>query len=135
MNAQRKIFLWQYTPTPLSLPDNGTLLLLRAQAFFWVPLDVVLCFPTHDEPIPSPSGCLHTVKSSPLPRTDLWSLSLSTQPLPEHLRLWCFGIIVLMICAASLCSALLSPAAVLFSEDLRSLHLGCSSHQSGGFPG
>ena len=42
----------------------------------------------------SPSGCLHTANPSPLPRTDLWSPSLSAQPLSEHLRLWCLGAVV-----------------------------------------
>ena len=42
-------------------------------------------------PLPSPSACLHTANPSPLPRTDLQNLSLSTQPPPEHLGLWFLG--------------------------------------------
>ena len=59
---------WRFAPQPVahSSPACGTLLI-------------------------SPSGCLHTANHSPLPGTDLWSLSLSAQPPPEHLRLWCPG--------------------------------------------
>ena len=46
-----------------------------------------------------PSGCLHTANPSPLPRTDLQNLSLSAQPQPEHLPLWCLGAGVQMMCA------------------------------------
>ena len=69
-------------------------------------------------------GCLHTANPSPLPATDLWSLSLSVQPLPKCLRLWCPGVVVPMVFVAfSLCFALLSQDAVLFSVALRSFHL------------
>ena len=49
---------------------------------------------------PSPSGSLHTANPSPFPGTDLHSLSLSTQPLPECLRLWCPRAMVTMVCVA-----------------------------------
>lgn len=42
LHAQRKKFLWQFQPsTTPTLPNNGTLLLLQAQPFFWVHLTVV----------------------------------------------------------------------------------------------
>ena len=47
--------------------------------------------PTHGTVLLNPLGCPHTANSSPLPGTDLWSLSLSVQPPPECLRLWCPG--------------------------------------------
>ena len=54
---------------------------------------------------------------SPLPGTDLQSLSLSTQPLPEHVRLWCPGHwFRLLSVRLSLCFAVLSPSAVLFCD-------------------
>ena len=85
-------------PTHLSLLDNGALLLLWAQTSSQVPLAVMLCFLTCGTPLPSPSGCLHTANVSPLPLTDLWSLSLSAQPPPECLMLWCLGAVVWMVC-------------------------------------
>ena len=45
--------------------------------------------PPHSTPLPSPLGCLHTINHSLLPGTGLWSLNLSAQPPPKHLRLWC----------------------------------------------
>lgn len=54
------------------------------------------------------------------PRTDLWSLSLSTQPPPKHPRLWCPGQWFRWSVRLSLCFAVLSPAAMLFSATLRS---------------
>ena len=45
--------------------------------------------PSHSALLPSPLGCLHTPNTSPLPGTDLQSLSLAAQPPPKHLRLWC----------------------------------------------
>ena len=82
----------------------------------------------------APSGCLHTANPSPLPGTDLWSLSLSAQPPPEHLRLWCPGAVVQMICVAlsllrppqSTCCAFLCSC-----EDPLSRPISLS----GGFPG
>ena len=83
----------------------------------------------------SPSVFLHTANTSPLPRTDLQSLHLSTQPPPQHLRLCCPGWWCRLSMWLSLCFALLSPAAALFSVTLRSLHLDSSPCQLGGFPG
>ena len=71
----------------------------------------------------SPLGCPHTASPRPLPETDLRSLSLSTQPLPEHLRLWCPGRWCRRSVRLSLCFAGLSPAAALFSATFRSLRL------------
>ena len=48
-------------------------------------------------PLYSPSG---TANPSLLPGNDLQRLSLSAQPPPEHLSLWCPEVLVLMICAA-----------------------------------
>ena len=50
--------------------------------------------------LPSPSSCLHTANSSLLPGIKLQILSLSTQPMPEHLRLWYLGSVILMVHAA-----------------------------------
>ena len=49
------------------------------------------CSPALGTRLPSPSGCLHTANPGPLLGTDLRSLSLRTQRLPEHLRLWCLA--------------------------------------------
>ena len=69
----------------------------------------------------SPLSSLHTCSPSPLPGTDLWSLSISAQPPPEHLRLWCPGQWFRWCVWFSLCFAILSPAAALFSVTLKSL--------------
>ena len=79
--------------------------------------------------LPSPSGCLLTSNPSPLTGNDLWSLSLSAQPLPEHLRLQCPGRWYQWFVQLSLSFALFSLAAVFFSVALRYLHLGWSLHQ------
>ena len=83
MNVQRKIFLWQYCPCPLALPNNGTLFLLQAQESFHSPLTMKLCSPACITLFPSHSGCPFTTDSSPLLRTDLWSLSISAQSPPK----------------------------------------------------
>ena len=94
-HMQKKIFLWQSTP-PLARPNNGTLVLLQVQTSSQV----------HAAPQPlkhyslAPSGCLHTTNHSSCPGTDLQILSLSAQPLPEHLMLWCPGVMVLMVFGA-----------------------------------
>ena len=91
-------FLRQSTPPPLTLPNNGVLLLLRAQTFSLVPSAMEFHSPVHSTLLPacgtlllSPLGCFHTAKPSPFPGIDLQSLSLSVQPPPECLRLWCPG--------------------------------------------
>ena len=50
--------------------------------------------------LPSPSGCLHIANPGPLHATGigLWSLSLSTKPLPKHLRPWCPGAVANDFC-------------------------------------
>ena len=112
-------------PPSLTPPNNGTMLLLHAQASSRAPLAVVLCFPACGTQLPGPLGCLYTANPSPPPRTDPWSLSLSTHPWPEHLRLWCLGQWCQWSVWLSLCFALLSPTAMLFSGTLRfSLCLG-----------
>ena len=65
-----------------------------------IPLAVVLCSLVCGIPLLSPSSCFHTANTCPLPRTDLQSLSLSTQPLSECLRLWCLGVVIPTVCAA-----------------------------------
>ena len=62
-----------------------------AYTFSHTPSAVVLCSSACDELLPSSSGYLHIANLSPLPGTDLWSLSLSAQPPSECLRLWCLG--------------------------------------------
>ena len=84
--------LWWSTPPSLILPNNGILPLLL-----------------------SPSGCLHIIKPSSLPGTDLWSLSLSTQP--PHLSISGRGVqasgsddlctLTLLCCSQSSCCTFL----------------------------
>ena len=71
----------------------------------------------------APPGCLHNAIPRPLPGSDLWSLSFSALSLPKPLSLGCLGAVVPMVFAALslLCP---SPASMLLSEALRSLHLG-----------
>ena len=71
--------------------------------------------------LPSPSGGLHTANSSPLPGTDLQSLSLRP---PHRPSVSGCGVQSADDLYGSLCFAFPSPAAVLFSTTLRSLHLG-----------
>ena len=66
----------------------------------WVPSTLAFGSPACGIPLPSPSGCLHTANPSALPGTNLWSLSLSAQPRPEHLRQWSPGVVVQVICVA-----------------------------------
>ena len=77
------------TPPCLPLPNNGALPLLWAWGSFLTA--VILCSPACGAPLPRPSGCLHTANTSPVPRTDLWSLGLSAQSPPKYLRLWFLG--------------------------------------------
>ena len=126
----RERYSYDSPALPLTLPNNGALLLLQAQASSLAPFAVVLYSPVCGTLLPSFSGFLHTPNPIPFPGSDLHSLSLSTQPPPEHLRLWCPGAGVPIVYVA-LCFTLLSPAAVLFSKTLRSPHLGWL----GGFPG
>ena len=101
ITLQRKTFLQQSSPPPLALPKNGTLLLLQAQiSFSWVSLLWISTPQTLVHHSLAPSGYLFTTSTSPLPGTDLWSLSLSAQLPPKHLRLWCLGVMVLMVFAA-----------------------------------
>ena len=97
-------------------PSNGTLLLLQAQASSRVPLALVLCCPMWFTAPESLGLSPHTANPSPLPLTDLQSLSLRVlraQPPPKHLRLWCPGEVVPRSVWLSCCFALLSPAAAL----------------------
>ena len=50
----------------------------------------------------------------------LWSLTLSAQPQPEHLRLWCLRMVVLMVCVALslLCLPLSSCCAFLWGFEV-----------------
>ena len=68
----------------------------------WVPLAVVFHSPAHSTLLPCSSGCLHTASPSSLPGTDFQSLSLSTQPTPEHLRLCALGVIQMTCLALTL---------------------------------
>ena len=66
----------------LILCNNGTLLLLQAQASSCASLAVALHSPACGAPFLSPSSYLYTANPSPLPGTDLQTLSLSAQPTP-----------------------------------------------------
>ena len=59
------------------------------QLWHFTPQPMVHCSLACDTLLPSPSGCLYRANPSSLPKTELWSLSLNTQLLPQHLRLWC----------------------------------------------
>lgn len=133
-HVQGKRFLWQSTPPPLALLNNGTLL-LWTQNSSQVPLAVVFSSPAYGTLLPSPSGRFHIANPSPLPRTDLWSLILSTQPVPQCPRMWCLGWRCWWSMKLSLCFTLLSPAATIFLVTFRSLYLCWSPHWLGGFPG
>ena len=56
----------------------------------WLSMPQPLAYhsPTCGALFPSHLGCLQAAKPSPLPGTDLWNISLSTQPPPECLSLW-----------------------------------------------
>ena len=132
-------FLWWSAPPPLTLPNNGTLFSCGPRPPPRFPLlwrsSPPPHSPAHGKLLLSPSGWLYKANPSPHPRTDLWSLSLSAQAPPKHLRLWCPRWWCTWSAWLLLCFALLSPAAVIFMMTLRSLHLGSSLHQLGGFPG
>ena len=99
-HMNKKIFLWWSAPSPLTLLNSSALLLLWAQTSSWLLSAVVFHCPSCDAPLPSPSGSLYTSNPSPLQGTDFWSLNLSTQPLPECLRLWCLGAVLSTVCTA-----------------------------------
>ena len=82
--TEKKMSYGNPTHYPLSLPNNRTFPLWRAQSSSHTPSSVV-----HHSL--SPSGCFYTANLSPLPETDLQILSLSTKSLPECIRLWCAG--------------------------------------------
>ena len=92
-----KSFLWWSTPPPHLLPTSSTTMApclscgSRPSPLLWfsTPQPVAYRFPTHGSLLLSPLGGLYTTNPSPFPGTDLWSLSLSAQPPPKHLRLWC----------------------------------------------
>ena len=136
-HSQRKMFLWQSAPAPLAL-------LTLVFCFSWGsrhPPSFPQVWCSTSQPLAqcflSPSSCLHTANSSPLSGTDLQSLSISIQPLPEHLRLWYLGAVVPMVFVnlspwPSL-SQLLHFGA-LFSADLQLHSLSWSLCHLGGVP-
>ena len=69
-------------PLLLTLHNSVSLLLLPAQTSSQVSSAVVFYSPPCGTQLPVPSGCIHTANSSPLPRTELWSLSLNTRTCP-----------------------------------------------------
>ena len=79
-------FLWKPLLPPLRSPTMAPCLSCGSGSYPGFPL-LWLSPPL---PVAHSSLAPHTIPSS-LPGTDLWSLSLSTQPPPEHLRLWCPG--------------------------------------------
>ena len=88
-------------PLFLSLPINGTLLLLLAQASFHNPSAVVLLTPACGVLLSSPSGCLHTANPSPLLGTDCQSLSKCPAPTQASQAVVSRG-----ICTDGLCGSL-----------------------------
>ena len=85
-------------PFPFALLNHGTLLLLQAQTSSHAHSALGLHSPACSAPLPNPSGCLRTATHSPFRITELRSLSLRTQSPPECFKLWCLGVMVLMIC-------------------------------------
>ena len=83
-----------------ALPNSGALFLLWVQTSSQVPSAVALSSPALCAALPSSLRLSPHCQTYPLPRTGLWSLSVSTQPLPEQLRLWCLEAVVLMVFAA-----------------------------------
>ena len=88
-------------------PNSGSLFLLWARPpprfpWLWHSAPQLMAFgdPTCGALLPSPSVCLHTANPSLLIGTSIQSLSLSTQPPPKHLRLWCLGAVAQMVCVA-----------------------------------
>ena len=108
-------------PSSSPLPNNGALPLLLVWTFSQVLSAVVFPSLARGVLLRSPSCC---PQSSP--GTDLQSLSLSAQPPPEHLRLWCLGQWFRWSVWLSLCFAVLGPAAAFFLENLRSCGLSQS---------
>ena len=117
-------------PPPLTLPReapcfSGIPMPPPKLAWLWCTIPQLLAYHS-----PVPSDYFHTGNPSLLPGTDLWILSLSTQPLPKCLSLWCLGLWYCWSAQLSLCFALLSPAVDLSSETLRlPLHFGWSPCQ------
>ena len=72
-------------------PQQWHLACPGVRAFSQVLSAVAFLSPACGALLPSPLGYLNTTNPSLLPRTDLQSLSLSAQPLPKHLKLWCLG--------------------------------------------
>ena len=70
--------------------------------------------------------CLHTTNPSPIPRTDLWILSLSAQPPLELLRLWCLHQWFRRYVLLSLCFSVLRTAVALSLASWRYLWLSWS---------
>ena len=83
-------------PPPLALPSNGALLFLRAQTS-QVPSAVAFSSPALGALLPGSLKLSPHHQRIPLSRNELWSLGHSAQPLPEHFRLWCLGVVVPMI--------------------------------------
>ena len=82
------------TPPALAIPQNCSLFLLWNQATSNIPLAVAPHSQAPGTLLPTPSGYFHIATPIPLPRTDLWKLSLRTQSLPKCLRLRCLGMVV-----------------------------------------
>ena len=83
---------------PPPLPSNGASLSCGVRTLSSFPLarcsprpPVAYCSPAPAALLLGPSGRPHPASPSPLPRTDLWSLSLSARPPRQGLRLWCPG--------------------------------------------
>ena len=87
-HVQRKICLWQCPPPPPALPNKGVMLLRGPRPLPEFPL-LWFCSPALGILLTSHSGGLQTANPSPLPGTDLWSLSLISQLPSKHLRFWC----------------------------------------------
>ena len=98
-HEQRKIFLRQSHPCSSHPPLQWHLAPPAGPGLLPIPSTLVLPSPTSGTLLPSCLDCLHTGNPSPFHGTDPWSLSLSTQLLPDHLRLWCLGVVVLVVCA------------------------------------
>ena len=83
MHREKKSSHSHPTLPHLAQPNNGTLFSGGQRSLLQA-----LCRGTA---LSSPIRLFHTANSSPLPITDLQSLSFSTETLPEYRRLWCPG--------------------------------------------
>lgn len=126
----------RYSYGDLTLPNNNALLLLWALASSPAPLALMLHSSARGAKLLSLSGCLHTAKPTPFPRTDLWSLHLRAQALPSssgcdvHCWWYWWSLQLSLLCHPHSSSCGFLGGALGFP-----LHLGLFPHQLCDLPG